>query len=259
MSNHIIEHRRRLSDILSIKSHPDFHNYLLCEAIDRYKKHREECNKNIGSILAICSNVREAITLKQYAFSEILLTGITEPSPELINEIKDDPRIKYQKQNSECLNLPSKHYDLVICKEGIHHLARPVLGVYEMLRLSTDSIIIIEPADTLIGRILEKLNLSSVYEKNQQGNIKFRDNYVYRWNKTMFNALLKSYYLESGYTLDITSGWMTSRFNAHQSKVVRLLAAIFGYLASYIPASKGNYLSALIICGNDLPPEPVKK
>ena len=255
MGNTINIKRRSVWDILSIRSHDDFHNYLLCEAIDRYKKNREKDGEGMGSVLAICANVREAISFKHYGFDEILLTGLTEPSRELIEEMKDEPRIKYEKQNSECLSLASKSFDLVVCKEGIHHLARPVLGVYEMLRVTRSSIIIIEPAETIIGRLLEKLNLSSVYEKNQIGNIDLRDNYVYRWNVTKFKDLLNSYYLESGYKLDVTLGWMSSKFNAHPSKIIRILAAITGFLSSYLPGSKGNYLSAMIVIGNDLPQE----
>lgn len=211
----------------------------------------------MGSVLAVCANEREAISLKNYEFDKILLTGITDPSHELNEEIKNDPRIKYEKQNSECLTLASRSFDLVICKEGIHHLARPILGVYEMLRMTRSAIIIIEPAETVIGRLLEKLGLSSVYEKNQLNNINIRDNYVFRWNLTLFKSLLNSYYLESGYKLDITMGWMTSKFNAHPVSFVRFIASIAGYMISYIPGSKGNYLSAMIVSGDDIPPEPI--
>ena len=93
--------------------------------------------------------------------------------------------------------------------------------------------------------------------RNFRNNISIRDNYVFRWNLGMFKSLLNSYYLESGYKLDVTMGWMTSKFNAHPSTFVRTLATIAGYLISYVPGSKGNYLSAMIATGNDIPPEPV--
>lgn len=257
MENIINTRRRNIRDILSVKSHDDFHKYLLCEAIDRYKNTRTAQGYDMGSVLALCANEREAISLKNYEFDEILLTGITDPSHKLTEEIKNDSRIKYEKQNAECLTLASRSYDLVICKEGIHHLARPVLGFYEMLRLTKSAAIIIEPAETSVGRLLEMLGLSSVYEQTKINNISIRDNYVFRWNLGMFKSLLNSYYLKSGYKLDVTLGWMTSKFNAHPSKFVRVLASIAGYFISYVPGSKGNYLSAMIVIGNDMPPEPI--
>ena len=159
-------------------------------------------------------------------------------------------------------------YDLVIVKEGIHHLARPILGVYEMLRISTDCCIIIEPTDTILGRIFEKLGLTHIYENNQENimtikndnGISFRDNYVFRWTPKLFNELLKSYYLSSGYKIDITSGWLKSKFNGHSNIIIRTFAVILGRLISILPGSRGNYMSTLIIIGNNLPsdPEPIK-
>jgi hypothetical protein len=203
--------------------------------------------------MAVCANIREAITFQKYSFDEILLTGITPPSDELIKEMKKDSRTSCRQENGKCLRQLSKSYDLVICKEGLHHLARPALGVYEMLRVSRFSVIFIEPGTALIGSFLEIIGKSSTYEKNQAGNMSYRDNYVFRWHMRGLSDLLKSYYLESGFTLDVTQGWLSSRLNCHPKRVVRIMAAFIGWLASFTPSSKGNFLSALILVGKDLP------
>lgn len=249
--------RRALADLLSIKDGDDFHDYLLDEGIRRYALARGERGLGFGRVLAICTNKREARALRKYAFDEIVLSGITPPSDELQAYIADDDRCRYIQQNSECLTLESQSFDLVICKEGIHHLVRPVLGVYEMLRITRDAILVIEPADTLIGGLLERFGLASVYETNQSGNIRYRDNYVYRWSVRQFDSLLKSYYLESGYRLDVTIGWMSSKFNANGKAWLRRSAALAGWLASLLPGSRGNYMTALIIAGRDMPGDPM--
>jgi hypothetical protein len=74
----------------------------------------------------------------------------------------------------------------------------------------------------------------------------------------MFDELLKSYYLDSGYKIDITVGWLTSKWNGNKNTIVRIIAALAGKLLSLIPGSRGNYMSTLIIAGNDLPPDPLK-
>lgn len=248
--------RRALKDLLSIEDGDDFHDYLLDEGIWRYTLARHERGLGLGRVLAICANKREARALRKHAFDEIVLSGITPPSDELQTYIAEDDRCQYIQQNSECLTLESRSFDLVICKEGIHHLARPVLGVYEMLRLTRGAILVIEPADTLAGRLLERFGLASVYETNQSGNIRYRDNYVYRWSVRQFDTLLKSYYLESGYKLDVTVGWMSSKFNANAKAWLRRSAALVGWLASLMPGARGNYMTALIISGRDAPDDP---
>ena len=132
-------HGRALSDLLAIGSHDDFHDYLLDEGVNRYAQLRRDKKLGLGRVLAICANKREARALRKFAFDEIVLSGITQPSEELKSFIADDERCSYTQENSECLTLPSQSFDLVLCKEGLHHLARPVLGVYEMLRLTRDA------------------------------------------------------------------------------------------------------------------------
>ena len=92
-----------------------------------------------------------------------------------------DPRISYRIENSEQLALESRSFDLVLCKESLHHLARPVLGLYEMLRVCRRAALWIESYATFAGRAFERLGWSSVYETQQVGNLAARDNYVYRF------------------------------------------------------------------------------
>ena len=253
MANIYKSKKIKLRDLMAINDHNDFHEYLLCDALDKYKADRDSKGLSLGSVMAVCANIREAIAFQKYSFDQILLTGLTDPSDELVKEMKKDPRLSYRQENSESLRQSSASYDLLICKEGIHHLARPVLGVYEMLRVSSYAVIIIEPGSTLVGAFLEAIGKSSTYEKNQLDNISGRDNYVYRWNRKSLRDLLKSYYLESGFTIDVTQGWISARVNLHPNRLVRLMAAIIGWLVSFIPGSKGNYFSAFILIGKDVP------
>lgn len=266
--NNIKIRSRRLLDILQIKSHEDFHNYLFKESINRYIHHRETKNCSLGSVLAICANYREAESLSKFPFEKIHLSGIGIPNHDFLNLINMDSRMIYSQVNAECTDISSKSFDLVLVKEGLHHLARPILGFYEMLRITKDAVIIIEPSDTCIGRLLEKLGLTHVYEINQEniskkknGNettVRYRDNYVFRWTPEKFDELLKSYYLDSGYKLDITVGWMTSKWNGNKNMVIRTLSAVVGKFFSFIPGSRGNYMSTLITIGKDIPEDPFK-
>ena len=252
-------------DLIKIKSHDDFHSFMFDESIKRYINHRKPNHSSLGSILALCANYREAKFLIKYPFDKIDLTGIGTPDQQFQNLINSDKRLTYKEVNAEQTEIYSRSYDLVLVKEGLHHLARPILGFYEMLRITKSSVIIIEPADTFIGRILEKLGLTTIYEHNQinlgQDNgklIRFRDNYVFRWTPKMYDELLRSYYLNSGYKIDISVGWLTSKWNANQNPMIRFLASFTGRLFGYFPYSRGNYMSTLIIAGDDIPMDPLK-
>jgi SAM-dependent methyltransferase len=49
--------------------------------------------------------------------------------------------------NAEEMNLEDDSFDYVFCKETFHHLPRPLVGLYEMLRVARRAVILIEPTD----------------------------------------------------------------------------------------------------------------
>jgi SAM-dependent methyltransferase len=249
-------YRRLLRDLLRIDSTMDFHTYALEHAIGRYRALRGEQGRGLGTVLSIGANRREARAFSNHPFDEICLTGILDSDEELRAIASSDPRVRYEKQNCERLAFRSGSFDLVFCKESLHHLARPVLGLYEMLRVCRDAALLLEPFDSQLDRLLQRLGLSTVYESNQLGNLELRDNFVYRWDRKQLEFLLNSLYLQSGYSLELTLGWMSSRFNGHSCVGVRRFAAVAGWLTGFIPGSRGNYMTALIMPGRDLPPDP---
>jgi hypothetical protein len=53
----------------------------------------------------------------------------------------------YAAHNAECFSLADDAVDIVFCKEAFHHLPRPALGFYEMIRISRTALVFIEPID----------------------------------------------------------------------------------------------------------------
>ena len=88
----------------------------------------------------------------------------------------------FSKENLESLSFEDNFFDFVLCKETFHHLPRPYLGLYEMLRVSKIGIMLIEPYDRFINAspiekfatwILKKLKgqIHDMYEVS--GNYKY--------------------------------------------------------------------------------------
>jgi hypothetical protein len=248
---------RSVHEILGIHSTFTFHKYLFDHAMRCYARIVGN-HSDWGTLLAVCSEYNEPQILPAYPFSKITLTGFADQSAAVASYCDHDPRVAYECQNAECLTYPPQSFDVVICKEGLHHLPRPILGLYEMLRVCRKAAIVIEPYQTPVGNLLERLGLASVFERNYDRNIDARTNYVFRFNRGMLESVLNSYYIDSGYSLDIHLGWMRWSVSGNRRKAVRTVGAWVGRIVSLVPGSRGNYMTAVIVPGDDVPraPEP---
>lgn len=255
-TNVVVQRRRSLAKLTGVTTDEQFHDYLIGDALDRYVASCKAAGRPLGSALAICANAREAAAFTRYPFSEVVISGIVPEDEAMTKALAACPHMRYERQNGEAVTHDSQSFDLVFCKEGLHHLARPLLGLYEMLRIAHHGVIVIEPFDTTVGRVFEKIGLASIYEHNQFDNVAYRDNYVYRFTRRQFQALLSSYYIDSGYRLELTLGWLSTRMVLRRGPFLRRLLLLAGWLVSFIPGSPGNYMTAFIQPGTDLPPDP---
>lgn len=88
----------------------------------------------------------------------------------------------YSRENVESLSFNDESFDFVLCKETFHHLPRPYIGLYEMLRVSKVGVVLLEPYDRNInasktmqffGWLLKKVKgeIHNMYESS--GNYKY--------------------------------------------------------------------------------------
>jgi len=64
---------------------------------------------------------------------------------------------KYQIENAESLSFEDSKFDYVFCKESYHHFPRPMVALYEMLRVARKGVFLIEPNDAYINRKLTEM------------------------------------------------------------------------------------------------------
>jgi len=185
-----------------------------------------------------------------------VLTGVAEPDTAVQQVVARDPRVVYELANGEALPYASRSFDLVLCKEALHHLARPVLGLYEMLRVCRQRAVAIEPWSCGLIGAFDALGLTTRIERGQIGNLAARDNHVYRFGRRELAALLSSYYLESGAICDVRVGWLSTRVLMPRSAALRRALVGAGWAASQLPGAAGNLATIAIEPGSDLPPDP---
>jgi len=76
-------------------------------------------------------------------------------------------------QDNERLSFPDGAFDYSFIAASLHHLARPHLGLYELLRVARKGVIAIEPHDTWLTRLATACGWAADYEP-ACGNFVFR-------------------------------------------------------------------------------------
>jgi ubiquinone/menaquinone biosynthesis C-methylase UbiE len=80
---------------------------------------------------------------------DVLATDIAEDG--LVQALEDGLIDKYQLENAEHLSFQDNSFDFVLCKESYHHFPRPAIALYEMIRVCSHGVCLIEPNDPTIN------------------------------------------------------------------------------------------------------------
>lgn len=86
---------------------------------------------------------------------------------------------RYKKENAENLSFKENSYDFVLCKESYHHLPRPTLALYEMLRVAKKAVVLIEPNDVIRRQFNWKQLFGIEDIRNYVNKFETSGNYVY--------------------------------------------------------------------------------
>lgn len=104
---------------------------------------------------------------------DVLPTDISEA---LLKKAKGIGLIKnYSVENAESLSFPDNAFEVVFCKESFHHFPRPIMALYEMIRVSKKAVVLIEPNDrnTLVSPKILIKQLIKLFFNNLVPNNKF--------------------------------------------------------------------------------------
>jgi SAM-dependent methyltransferase len=107
----------------------------------------------------------DAIRLSERGVESVLPTNLTDS---LLKAAKERGLISdYRVENAESLSFPDSSFDYVFCKDSYHHFPRPMIALYEMLRVAKKGVILIEPNDRVHAPIrMTKDILNFVVGKN---------------------------------------------------------------------------------------------
>lgn len=153
----------------------------LREAMRRLLRAEPEIS-TASSVLVLCAaEGYEGTVLMDMGFTDVTVSDL---SKEITGTAAGrDPRLKTLVLNAEQTGLGEGTYEIVVVQDGLHHLARPVLGFTEMLRIAARAVIFIEPRDSLVGRMI-----GTEWETHGPAV-----NYVFRWTPRMVRDVASSY------------------------------------------------------------------
>jgi SAM-dependent methyltransferase len=105
-------------------------------------------------------------------------------------------------ENAENLSFPDNHFDYVVIHAAIHHASSPHRVLTEMYRVCKRGVLAFEGRDSLLMRLMERLQLAQVYEPTAvyMNDCKFGGvnnteipNFIYRWTEREVEKTIQSY------------------------------------------------------------------
>jgi SAM-dependent methyltransferase len=117
---------------------------LMEPVLDRMKFARNEAWLTVGD----GAYGLDAIRMGRKGFTNVLPTDI---DGKLLEVSKSKGLIKdYKVENGEKMSFEDDSFDYVLCKDSYHHMPRPSIALYEMIRIARKAVVLIEPQDPWI-------------------------------------------------------------------------------------------------------------
>jgi ubiquinone/menaquinone biosynthesis C-methylase UbiE len=181
-------------------------------------------------LLASCGLGEDLHYLRERYEAEYTATDISERAIEIVT--RTFPGVSGRLEDTERLSFPDDSFDWSYVSTALHHLPRPAVGLYELLRVSREGVIAVEPNDSWLARLATRAGLATEIEEC--------GNFVYRFGRRDVERMAKALFARSAavpfFALNRTAQ------NAFEFGLLR----IFNATANAIAPSLGNHLAFVI-------------
>ena len=89
----------------------------------------------------------DAWFLKSCGVADVTASSISTHQLSALQQQGHLPGVRLRAINIEHIDCESESFDIVFCKEAYHHLPRPAVGLYEMIRVARKCVVLCEPCD----------------------------------------------------------------------------------------------------------------
>ncbi|MHC4208436.1 MAG: class I SAM-dependent methyltransferase [Planctomycetota bacterium] len=144
------------------------------------------------SVLTVCSG--QGVECSHLASAGARVTA-TDLSPDSVKRLAEAcPDVDARQADAENLPFEDGSFDIVFVRRGLHHLPRPVLGIYEMVRVARRHVILLEAQDNWLTRRLTGGRLFGLIPHG--GRIECHGNYIYRFSRRELKKLAAAMFLK---------------------------------------------------------------
>lgn len=146
------------------------------------------------SVLSVCGgDGDEADFLERQG----ALVTMTDLSPVAVETARvRNPSLRCMKMDSELLAFADGSFDWTIVRDGLHHLARPLKGLYELERVSREGFAILEGQDSWLVRLLVRLGVGENWDP--------AGGYTYRFTRRELQKVFNSVHTVSRWQIHTT-------------------------------------------------------
>lgn len=171
---------------------------IMQERISFYKKVVNSYIKDKNASILICG----AGTLDMSVFQQLGFTNVTISNLDTRMDENFYKPYKWGFENAESLSYGNSSFDYTVIHAAIHHASLPHKVLCEMYRVARIGVLGIENRDSITMRILERLNLTQMYEHAAVyfNNCKYGGlnnteipNFVYRWTEREIEKTIQTY------------------------------------------------------------------
>jgi ubiquinone/menaquinone biosynthesis C-methylase UbiE len=134
------------------------------------------------NVLIVCGGDGEEAEFFQEQGASVTVTDLSNIA--LVATKVRCPMVQCLRMDAELLAFTDGSFDWCVVRDGLHHLARPLKGLYELERVSRDGFAILEGQDSLIVRLLERLGLAESWDP--------AGGYVYRFSRREIHKVFSS-------------------------------------------------------------------
>ena len=177
---HEKEHYRADQPRFVDNSHPIvawLNHYRLRQAV------RMMCSPLTGkSVLSVCGGDGQEADFFQRQGARVTVVDLSAVALEAAR--RRNPALRCCRLDAESLAFVDRSFDWVLVRDGLHHLARPLLGLYELERIAREGIVILEGQDSLPVRLLVRLGIAE--NRDPAGG------YVYRFSRRELHKVFSS-------------------------------------------------------------------
>lgn len=143
------------------------------------------------TVLTVCTG--SGIEADRFASRGASVTA-TDLSPDAIQRLRERyPQITASVADAEQLPFEDASFDVVVVRRGLHHLPRPILGIYEMIRVAKSHVVLMEAQDSWPVRWITRGRFFGLIPHG--GKVEIHGNYVYRFTKRELNKLANALFL----------------------------------------------------------------